>query len=76
VFFKVRVDENSRTFQVANKNLDMIKEYVYKKHALELYKAFEYKFYQHKMISKSLDYKLGYWLARPWYLIKKIKNAF
>lgn len=71
VFFKVRVDENSRTFQVANKNLDMIKEYVYKKHATHLSISYENLYYEAKMLRETPDYRIGNRILKPWRLIKK-----
>lgn len=71
VFFKVRVDENSRTYQVADKNLEMIKEYVYKKHASHLSLSYEKLYYEAKMLKETPDYRIGNWILKPWRLIKK-----
>ena len=41
-FLKIRILNNSRTFQVANKNLDSIYEYIYKKHWKFLFDSYEF----------------------------------
>jgi len=71
-FFKVRVDEGSRTFEVANKNLDLIKKYVYEKHAVALARAYETLWYQKKQLAETPDYRIGNFLMSPYRLLKKI----
>lgn len=70
--FKVRVNHHSRTFQVANKNIDIIKEYVYKKHSLLLAEEFEKLFYEKKMLAETPDYKIGKLILRPYRIMKKL----
>lgn len=47
--FEIRTNPNSRTFQIANKNLDEIKEYVFKKHSQLLAKEYYKLYYTNKM---------------------------
>jgi glycosyltransferase involved in cell wall biosynthesis len=70
-FFKVRVNEASRTFEVANKNLDLIKKYVFEKHSLALAKAYETIWYQKKQLAETPDYRIGNFLMSPYRLLKK-----
>ena len=72
VFFEMRVSNSSRTFQVANKNIDTIKGYIYKKHAVLLAKEFNDSFYVCKMLKETPDYKIGKFLLTPHRFIKKI----
>lgn len=73
VFFEIRVNARSRTFQTANKNINSIKEYVYKKHAVALASAYEQLFYQKKMLGETPDYRIGNRLLKPW---RFLKSAF
>ena len=70
--FEIRMNANSRTFQVANKNIDAIKDYVYKKHAVILAKEFNNLFYACKMLKETPDYKIGKFLLSPYRFIKKL----
>jgi len=73
--FEIRVSVNSRTFQVANKNIDAIKEYVYKKHAVILAKEFNNLFYAFKMLKEMPDFRVGNWILSPYRMIKnKLKK--
>lgn len=72
VFFNIRINEDSRTFKVANKNVDMIKEYVFKKHALFFAKEYENVFYQKKMLAETPDYRIGGFFLAPWRFLKQI----
>ncbi len=69
-FFNVRLNENSRTFQVANNNIEVIKEYVYKKYAFELANYFEKVFYQKKQILESPDFQIGNFILKPYRFLK------
>ena len=71
-FFKVRVNEGSRTFEVANKNLDLIKKYVFDKHSVALVKAYETLWYQKKQLAETPDYRIGKFLMAPYRFLKKI----
>jgi glycosyltransferase involved in cell wall biosynthesis len=71
-FFKVRVNQASRTFEVANKNLDMIKKFVYEKHAVALAQAYETLWYQKKQLAETPDYRIGNFLMSPYRLLKRI----
>jgi glycosyltransferase involved in cell wall biosynthesis len=72
VFFKIRISKNSRTFKVANKNLNHIKEYVFQKHAVLLSDEYLNLFYQKKMILETPDYRIGNIILKPWRLLKSI----
>jgi glycosyltransferase involved in cell wall biosynthesis len=69
-FFEMRVSDTSRTFQVANKNLTQIKEYVYKKHIDIFSDEYQELFYDFKMIKETPDYRIGNFLLKPFRLIK------
>jgi glycosyltransferase involved in cell wall biosynthesis len=70
IFFKVRVQQSSRTYLVANKNLDKIKEYIFTKHALVIGKILEDLYYQKKQLLETPDYKIGNFLLRPYRFFK------
>ncbi|MBL4862639.1 MAG: glycosyltransferase family 2 protein [Crocinitomicaceae bacterium] len=73
IHFEIRVHENSRTFQVANKNKDSIKAYVYRKHADLLATAYVQLFYDRKMLIETPDYRIGNMLLWPY---RKLKSLF
>ena len=70
IFFRVRVQQSSRTYQVANKNLNKIKEYVFTKHALVIGKVVEDLYYIKKQLLETPDYKIGNFLLRPYRFFK------
>jgi glycosyltransferase involved in cell wall biosynthesis len=70
VHFRIRVVGSSRTFEVANKNLDEIKNYVYKKHSNLLAQQFEMLYYEKKMLNETPDYRIGKFLLSPARCIK------
>jgi len=75
LLFKIRVLENSRTFQVANKNLLIAKKYIYKKHSEFVFKEYLNIYQEKKKIVSNLDYKIGKLILQPYRLIKqKIKK--
>lgn len=61
----IRVLDNSRTFQVANKNLDPILEYLYKKHWKLLLDEFKLKSSQLIDFQRSREFKLGKMILLP-----------
>jgi len=63
--FIYRVFDQSRTFQVANKNIDVILEYVYKKHWAMLLLAYKEIYAQNKDILLTKEYKIGKMLLSP-----------
>ena len=74
IFFKVRINQSSRTYQVANNNLEMIKDFVYTKHldlVMEKYQEF---FYQKKQLLETPDYRIGNFILRPYRFIKRLLN--
>jgi|694.fasta_scaffold85580_3 glycosyltransferase involved in cell wall biosynthesis len=74
LLFEVRASQQSRTYQVANKNLTEIKRYVYQKHADILAREYERLYYDRKMFSETPDYKIGNLLLKPYRFIKSIFN--
>jgi len=71
VHFYIRVASTSRTFEVANTNLNIIKDYVYQKHSKSLIKEYEKKYYAFKMLKETPDYRLGKFILSPYRFIKK-----
>ena len=71
VHFYIRIVSSSRTFEVANKNLNLIKDYVYQKHSNSLIKAYEKKYYEYKMLKETPDFKIGQFFLTPYRFIKK-----
>jgi glycosyltransferase involved in cell wall biosynthesis len=75
--FNMRVEFSSRTYQVANKNLIEIKDYVFIKHIRYLSENYNTLFYQKKQLLETPDYRIGKLILKPYRVIKKIiKNAF
>lgn len=71
VMFDYYVADTSRTFQVANKNLDILQEYVWKKHAKTLAKQYGLLYHECKNLPHSPDYRIGNMLLSPLRAIKK-----
>jgi glycosyltransferase involved in cell wall biosynthesis len=76
IHFSVRIQEKSRTVDVANKNIDSIRAYVSQKHSITWMKLYEKKFYQAKMIIETPDFKIGKFVLAPYRFLKKkfLKN--
>ncbi len=72
VMFDYYVTDASRTVQVANKNVDDLKRYVYAKHAALLGREYERLFYARKMLAETPDYRIGNKLMAPYRAIKKL----
>jgi len=77
IFFKVRTNQSSRTYQVANNNLEMIKDYVYKKHSHLIMEKYQDIFYQKKQLLETPDYRIGHMILAPYRFMKKkiLKNG-
>jgi glycosyltransferase involved in cell wall biosynthesis len=71
VMFDYYVAETSRTFQVANKNLEMLREYVWRKHAKLLANEYEQLYHEHKNMRGCIDYRIGSILLYPFRIVKK-----
>ncbi len=71
IFFKVRIQNSSRTYQVANNNLNIIKDYVYKKHVNLVMENYENLYYQKKQLIETPDYKIGNFVMAPYRYFKK-----
>jgi glycosyltransferase involved in cell wall biosynthesis len=74
--FSIRIQENSRTLDVANKNIESIKAYVSQKHSIIWMKHYEKKFYETKMLLETPDFKIGKFMMAPYRFFKKtfLKN--
>jgi glycosyltransferase involved in cell wall biosynthesis len=74
--FSIRIQENSRTVDVANKNLETIRAYVSQKHSIIWMKHYEKKYYEVKMLHETPDYKIGKFMLAPYRFFKKtfLKN--
>jgi glycosyltransferase involved in cell wall biosynthesis len=71
IFFDVRYHNSSRTFQVADKNLPIVREHVVSKHAGLYYKYYEKLYYEKKMLKETPDYKIGNIIMAPYRFIKR-----
>jgi glycosyltransferase involved in cell wall biosynthesis len=69
--FQIRTSKNSRTYEVANKNISEIKEYVFKKHFSAFVDEYSRLFYEKKMLLETPDYKIGKIILNPYRFIKK-----
>jgi len=69
--FEVRVLNSSRTFQVANKNLEELKSYIYRKHSDLLSREFHTLYHANKNLKNTIDYKLGRMMLKPFRWLKK-----
>lgn len=65
VHFTIRILKTSRTFQVANKNLEEIKAYIYNKHSATLAQGFVSLYHENKNLKKLIDYKIGNKILKP-----------
>lgn len=73
VHFKVNSDQRSRTYMVANTNIEKIKSYIYHKHSNLISEEYLKLFYQKKMLLESPDYRIGKTMLSPY---RKIKSIF
>ncbi len=75
IMFRIRVNDNSRTFQVANKNLEKTKKYIVQKHAEILYVEYNRIFKENKDLKNVIDFKIGRFMLSPYrYLKQKIRK--
>lgn len=72
VMFDYYVTDASRTVQVANKNVDDLRRYVYAKHAGLLVKEYQELYYRHKQLAETPDYRIGNKLMAPYRALKKL----
>ncbi len=73
-FFFLRITYTSRTFEVANKNINYIKEIIIKKHHENFLDEYSKLYYDKKMLLETPDYRIGNTIIRPWRSLKKILN--
>ena len=76
IMFDVRVHSDSRTFSVANKQIDESVDYVYKKHAVLLSKVFLDLYHENKNLKRTDDYRIGHSILWPFRLAKNILRVF
>lgn len=75
VHFKYRVTKTSRTQTSANLKFNIISDYIYTKHSDYLALKYKELFYLQKMTNRSIDFKIGNSILRPFrYLKKKINK--
>ncbi len=72
-FLQIRVLENSRTFQVANKNIDPIFDYIYTKHKNLILKEYKLLLAQNIDLKRSREYTLGRKILAP---LRKLYSLF
>jgi len=72
VHFNIRALNSSRTFQVANKNLEELKAYIYKKHSDLVAKEFAHLYHENKNLKNTKDFKIGSFLLKPLRILKKL----
>lgn len=70
--FAIRVNRKSRTFETANKNLELLKAYVYQKHAALIAAEYNKLYYQKKMLAETPDYRIGNFLLSPYRALKRL----
>lgn len=70
--FQIRVTKSSRTFEVANKNINEIKNIVFHKHKDIWMSNYESLYYDRKMLLETPDYRIGNTIMKPWRILKKI----
>jgi glycosyltransferase involved in cell wall biosynthesis len=71
-FFEIRVREKSRTYEVANKNLEELKNYVTQKHAVTFRREYLKLFYENKMLKETPDYRIGNAILKPYRFFKNL----
>jgi len=75
-FFHLRMSNGSRTFQVANKNIEKIKQILVAKHNQNVLNEYVNLYYQKKMILETPDYRIGHLILAPYRFMKNlVKNA-
>jgi glycosyltransferase involved in cell wall biosynthesis len=72
VLFKIRVTSNSRTFMVANSNVETAKKIIFKKHSDFLYEEYKSVYYEKKEIVSNIDFRIGKLLFYPYRILKRL----
>lgn len=72
VLFDYRIVNDSRTQGIANKNLEEIKSYIYKKHSDFLAEQYKIIFNKNKHLQNSLEFKIGCKILIPYRFVKRI----
>lgn len=71
-FFKIRVQQSSRTYQVANKNLTELKDYVWRKNVVALGREYERLYHDCKATKQNIGYRIGRCLLYPARVLKQL----
>lgn len=74
VLFKIRVTSNSRTFMVANSNIETAKTIIFKKHSDFLHEEFKKLFFDKTEIERNIENKVGKLVMLPYRFIKRKFN--
>ena len=72
IFFRIKVNKDSRTFQVANNNIQTITKYVFNKHSEFLYEMYNEVFYEKKQLMNNIEYKIGKFILHPYRILKQL----
>lgn len=70
--FEYRVHDVSRTQMVANKNLDTIMPYVYRKHIALVTQCYSDLYYERNQLKTSINTRIGDVILTPYRLVKKL----
>jgi len=71
-FFEFRISSNSRTFKVANNNLNEIKRIIIEKHHKMVFDQHVKLYYQKKQLLETPDYRIGNFLLKPYRWVKRL----
>lgn len=72
LMFDIRVHKDSRTYTVAERNIEDSIDYVYKKHSKIVARNFLELYHNNKNLRNTIDYKLGKVLLSPFRIMKSV----
>jgi len=72
VLFDYRVADESRTHQVANKNIDKIVSHIYQKHSKLIFEKYSDLYYENKQRKESIDTRIGGIVLTPYRFLKRL----
>jgi glycosyltransferase involved in cell wall biosynthesis len=70
ILFQIRVNQNSRTFMVANAKVEETKKYIFQKHAQFLYAQFWIVSNEKKELLRLIDLRIGRFILKPYRFFK------
>ena len=70
--FKIRVNQESRTYQTANKNKSIAIKFIYEKHAVSIRNEMEELIINNIELRTSLNTRIGDFILTPYRLVKKV----